>query len=42
VVRPVRARRDPGGDPSAEFRKFFNEQIKAYAEMVRIAGIQPE
>jgi tripartite-type tricarboxylate transporter receptor subunit TctC len=32
----------PAGDASAEFRKFFNEQIKAYAEMVRIAGIQPE
>ena len=32
----------PLGDPPAEFRKFFYEQIKAYAEMVRIAGIQPE
>jgi tripartite-type tricarboxylate transporter receptor subunit TctC len=32
----------PAGDSPAEFRKFFNEQIKAYAEMVRIAGIQPE
>ena len=32
----------PVGDPPAEFRKFFYEQIKAYAEMVRIAGIQPE
>jgi tripartite-type tricarboxylate transporter receptor subunit TctC len=32
----------PAGDAPAEFRKFFNEQIKAYADMVRIAGIQPE
>ena len=32
----------PVGDKPAQFQKFFNEQIKAYAEMVRIAGIQPE
>jgi tripartite-type tricarboxylate transporter receptor subunit TctC len=32
----------PVANPPAEFRKFFYEQIKAYAEMVRIAGIQPE
>jgi len=32
----------PAGDPPADFRKFFHEQINVYAEMVRIAGIQPE
>ena len=32
----------PVGNAPAEFRKFFLEQIKAYAEMVRVAGIQPE
>jgi len=32
----------PVGNGPAEFRKFFQEQIKAYAEMVRVAGIQPE
>jgi len=32
----------PVGNAPAEFRKFFFEQIKAYAEMVRVAGIQPE
>jgi tripartite-type tricarboxylate transporter receptor subunit TctC len=32
----------PVGNATPEFRKFFYEQIKAYAEMVRIAGIQPE
>ena len=32
----------PVGNPSAEFQKFFYDQIRAYAEMVRAAGIQPE
>jgi tripartite-type tricarboxylate transporter receptor subunit TctC len=33
---------EPVGSSPEEFRKFFDEQIKAYAEMVRVAGIRPE
>ena len=33
---------DPVGNTSAEFTKIFSEQIRSHAEMVRIAGIQPE
>ena len=33
---------DPVGSLSAEFRAQVESQYKAYAEMVRIAGIQPE
>ena len=33
---------DPVGTPPAEFKQFLAAQVKDYAEMVRIAGIQPE
>ena len=32
----------PVGSASAEFRPFFAESIKRFAEMVKLAGIQPE
>ncbi len=33
---------DPVGTPPAEFKQFLAAQVKDYAEMVRLAGIQPE
>jgi tripartite-type tricarboxylate transporter receptor subunit TctC len=33
---------DPEGNSPEEFRKFFDEQIRTYAEIVRVAGIRPE
>jgi tripartite-type tricarboxylate transporter receptor subunit TctC len=33
---------NPVGNSPAVFKKFFDEQIKTYAEMVRIAGLRPE
>jgi tripartite-type tricarboxylate transporter receptor subunit TctC len=33
---------DPVGTPPAEFKQFLASQVKDYAEMVRLAGIQPE
>jgi tripartite-type tricarboxylate transporter receptor subunit TctC len=32
----------PVGNSPAEFRKFFSEEMRIHADMVRIAGIQPE
>ena len=32
----------PLGKSSAEFKSFVSEEIKKYAEMARMAGIQPE
>jgi tripartite-type tricarboxylate transporter receptor subunit TctC len=32
----------PVGSTSAEFRPFFAESIRRFAEMVKLAGIQPE
>lgn len=33
---------EPVGNPPAEFKSFVAASIKRYAELVRIAGIQPE
>jgi tripartite-type tricarboxylate transporter receptor subunit TctC len=33
---------NPVGNSPAVFKKFFDEQIRIYAEMVRIAGLRPE
>jgi tripartite-type tricarboxylate transporter receptor subunit TctC len=33
---------DPVGSPPAEFGRFLAAQIKDYAQMVKVAGIQPE
>jgi tripartite-type tricarboxylate transporter receptor subunit TctC len=32
----------PAADTPAAFRKFFQAELKAYAEQVRVAGIKPE
>lgn len=32
----------PVGNSPAEFRQFFESEIKTYAELTRLAGIQPE
>ena len=32
----------PVGSTSAEFKPFLAEAVKKFAEMVRLAGIQPE
>jgi tripartite-type tricarboxylate transporter receptor subunit TctC len=33
---------EPAANTPAEFRKFVASELRAYAEMVRLAGIQPE
>ena len=33
---------DPVGTPPTEFKQFLAAQVRDYAEMVRLAGIQPE
>ncbi len=33
---------EPVADSPADFRKFFFAELKAYAEQVRLAGVQPE
>jgi tripartite-type tricarboxylate transporter receptor subunit TctC len=33
---------DPVADPPAEFKQFVSAEIKRYAELVRLTGIQPE
>ncbi len=33
---------DPLGSPPADFKTLFESQIRSYAEMVKLAGIQPE
>lgn len=32
----------PVADSPAEFKKFFHEQLKAYGEQAKLAGLQPE
>jgi tripartite-type tricarboxylate transporter receptor subunit TctC len=33
---------EPVADAPAEFRKFMANEFRAYGEMARLAGIQPE
>ncbi len=33
---------DPVGDPPAQFKEYVSAEIRKYAEIVRLAGIQPE
>ena len=33
---------EPVGNPPAEFKRFVSAEIRKYAEMVRVANIQPE
>ncbi|HYC44324.1 MAG TPA: tripartite tricarboxylate transporter substrate binding protein [Burkholderiales bacterium] len=33
---------EPVGNPPAEFRAFVNDQIRRFAEIVKLAGVQPE
>jgi tripartite-type tricarboxylate transporter receptor subunit TctC len=33
---------EPAANAPAEFRKFVASELRAYGEMVRLAGIQPE
>jgi tripartite-type tricarboxylate transporter receptor subunit TctC len=33
---------DPVGDPPAEFKQYVSAEIRRYAEVVRLTGIQPE
>ena len=35
-------RLEPVGDSPAEFRAFLNEQFKRFADMVKLAGVEPE
>ncbi|MGZ8231431.1 MAG: tripartite tricarboxylate transporter substrate binding protein [Burkholderiales bacterium] len=35
-------RLEPVGNPPAEFRAFLDEQVKRFAEIVKLAGVQPE
>ena len=32
----------PVGNTPAEFRKFFQDELRIHADMVRVAGITPE
>jgi hypothetical protein len=32
----------PVGNTPAEFRRFFMDEMRIHADMVRVAGIQPE
>jgi tripartite-type tricarboxylate transporter receptor subunit TctC len=33
---------EPVGNPPAEFKQYVSAEIRKYAEIVRLAGIQPE
>jgi len=33
---------EPVADSPADFKKFIQAEIKAYAEQVRLAGVKPE
>jgi tripartite-type tricarboxylate transporter receptor subunit TctC len=33
---------DPVANPPAEFKQYVSAEIRKYAEIVRLAGIQPE
>jgi tripartite-type tricarboxylate transporter receptor subunit TctC len=33
---------EPVGNPPAEFKQFVSAEIRKYAEIVRLANIQPE
>jgi tripartite-type tricarboxylate transporter receptor subunit TctC len=33
---------EPVGSSPAEFRAFIDEQVKRFAELLKLAGVQPE
>ncbi len=33
---------EPVGNSPAEFRAFIDDQVKRFAEMVKLAGVEPE
>jgi tripartite-type tricarboxylate transporter receptor subunit TctC len=33
---------EPVGSSPAEFRAYLNDELKRFAEMVKLAGIEPE
>jgi tripartite-type tricarboxylate transporter receptor subunit TctC len=42
IAERLRALRlEPAGTAPAEFKTFLDEQLKRFAEMVRLAGFQP-